>query len=689
MRISITIGIFFLFLVHNNAQCYVLVWSDEFDGTEVDGTKWTYQNGTWNGGGGNVENCFVPANSTVSNGSLHIESKYEPNTPCFAETRDFTSGFVQTKNRFDWTYGKFEARIKMPPVDVLWPAFWMMPQDDVYGEWPLSGEIDISEVKGNDMTRTYGNAHWGNSRSDRQQDKQTYTFPPGNGADKWHVYGLEWREGQLDFFIDGEFYGRIDDFDEPNAAVHPAPFDQGFYLRLNVFVGGDYLGEPWNNAYNGLDQLPGVMEVDWVRVYQETGECEEETVCDNIISNGNFDNGTQDWYLFTLGNAAADLSVDATGNAVIDIEDAGTTNWHLSLRQNNISLTSGQEYIVRVEAFADQPRSAPIIITNNSGGQYAFISQTLTTTSTVYEHQFTMAQPTDDNAVFSLALGTDNNSVYVHSISISAAEFGTDCDDDDPCTTQDIVNADCNCEGVYTDEDQDGYCITEDPDDTNPCVPDLCPSTCESVSNWNFEDGLADWSLFTFADAAGNLSTTANGEVLIDVSSTSSSSWHLALRQNDILLEQGKSYIVRLEAYADADRPGAIILSQKNGSQYIYINQPLTTLPTVYEHHFDMSASSDMEAVLHLVLAQSTVDVKVRSFSISEISCLPNSDCAESITHSLPKDEDNIFQAKKFIRSSSELSANLEYRAANSIHLLEGFEVLNNQTFIATIDSCP
>lgn len=99
MRTFITIGIFFLFLVHINAQCFELVWSDEFDGTEVDETKWSYQNGGWNGA--NVQNCFVPANSTVSDGSLHIEAKYEPNYPCFAGTKDFTSGFVQTKNKID------------------------------------------------------------------------------------------------------------------------------------------------------------------------------------------------------------------------------------------------------------------------------------------------------------------------------------------------------------------------------------------------------------------------------------------------------------------------------------------------------------------------------------------------------------------------------------------------------------
>lgn len=241
-----------------------LIWSDEFEGNALDEEKWSYQRGTWNGS--NVQNCYVDENTTVADGVLKITAKYEPDYDCFTGIRDFTSGFVQTRNRVNWTYGYFEAKVKVPKSDSTWPAFWMSPQDDVYGAWPQSGEIDIFEIRGHDMTKSYGNAHWGTSSADRVQQKGEYEI---GDADNWHVYAVDWVEGELNFYIDGEWYHTIDDFKEPNATEHPGPFNIGFYLRLNVAVGGNYLNEPHNDATNGIDQLPAVMEVDYVRVYSE------------------------------------------------------------------------------------------------------------------------------------------------------------------------------------------------------------------------------------------------------------------------------------------------------------------------------------------------------------------------------------------------------------------------------------
>lgn len=245
-----------------------LIWSDEFDGTILDETKWSYQRGGWNGS--NVQNCYVDENTTLSDGTLKITAKYEPGYDCFNGAKDFTSGFIQTKDRIDWTYGYFEAKVKMPASNSTWPAFWMSPQDPVYGEWPQSGEIDIFEIKGHDMTKSYSNAHWGNNSGDKRQEKGTYEF---EDATQWHVYAVDWREGELNFFIDGEHYHTINDFKEPNAAEHPGPFNIGFYLRLNMAVGGNYLAEPHNDAHNNIDQLPAVMEVDYVRVYSKKPGC--------------------------------------------------------------------------------------------------------------------------------------------------------------------------------------------------------------------------------------------------------------------------------------------------------------------------------------------------------------------------------------------------------------------------------
>ncbi len=251
-----------------SANCDFLIWEDEFEGAILDETKWSYQRGGWNGS--NVQNCYVDENTTVSEGTLKIIAKYEPGFDCFQSVTDFTSGFIQTKDKIAWTYGYFEARVKVPASNSTWPAFWLSPQEAVYGNWPQSGEIDVFEIKGHDMTKSYGNAHWGESATNKRQEKGTYEFAD---ATQWHVYGVEWNEGELKFYIDGEHYHTINDFRAPNATTHPGPFNIEYYIRLNMAVGGDYLTEPHNNANNNLEQLPAVMEVDYVRVYSQRPNC--------------------------------------------------------------------------------------------------------------------------------------------------------------------------------------------------------------------------------------------------------------------------------------------------------------------------------------------------------------------------------------------------------------------------------
>ncbi len=598
------------------AQCYELVWEENFDGNSIDDTKWRYQNGGWNGS--NVQNCYDPANTSVSNGSLFLEARYEPGFDCFGTPKDFTSGFIQTKDRIDWTFGRFEARIKMPASNSTWPAFWMSPQDPIYGAWPQSGEIDITEIKGHDMTKSYGNAHWGNSPGDKQQDKQTYTFSPGNGADNWHVYTVEWQLGQLDFYIDGNYYGTINNFDEPNATTHPGPFDIGFYLRLNVAVGGDYLSAPWNDANNGINQLPAAMEVDWVRVYQDLGNCPPPTDC-NLVSNGGFDNSFTDWSLYKYGSADGNLSLTGNGFAKIDISNAGTSSWHLALRQTGLYLENGKTYNIRLKAYADAARSCPIIISQSGGSQYAYIAQSLTTTPTVYEYQFTMNDATDADGVFNLNVGNDPTDVYVDDISISEIEIGGSCDDGDACTIDDMYDNNCDCLGTYTDADGDGYCVGNDPNDNDPCIPDVCETPCDIVENGNFANVSDGWSLYRYGSADGNLSLTGNGFAKIDISNAGTSSWHLALRQTGLYLENGMTYTIRLSAYADAPRSCPIIISQSNGTQYAYIAQSLTTTPTVYEYQFTMNDATNTNGVFNLNVGNDLTDVYVDDISINGV----------------------------------------------------------------------
>ena len=406
-------------LIAQPLSCYQLVWSDEFDGNNLDETKWNYQRGTWNGS--EVQNCYVDANTSVSGGSLKITAEYAPNYNCFNQSRDFTSGFVQTKDKMSWTFGYFEARVKVPASNSTWPAFWMSPQSQVYGGWPQSGEIDIFEIRGHDMTESHGNAIWGNSSTDRTQNSGTY---PINDANNWHIYALEWSLGELKYYIDGVHYHTVDQFPEPNATVHPGPFDIAFYIRLNMAVGGTYLTPPHNDAHNNLNGFPATMEVDWVRVYEKDNNCISE--CETL-SNGRFENGTDNWTLQTFNGASGTLAVINNDYLKIDIINSSSANWHLGLRQEGLLLKNGKTYQVSFNAYADFNRSSNVIVHRQDGSQYYFHSQPLSTTPTDYSFSFTMNESTNTNGIISFNVGSANIDVYYDDISIIETAC-TSCD---------------------------------------------------------------------------------------------------------------------------------------------------------------------------------------------------------------------------------------------------------------------
>lgn len=261
------------------------VWRDEFDGNSLDGTKWTALNGGWKDENQQVRNCYTRSdeNINVSGGSLNLIGLYKPGATCTGgntKTGNFTSGFVQTKNKAYFKYGYIEARIKMPKNKSTWPGFWMSPSDKKYGEWPNSGEIDIVETKGSNYKFAASDAHW--------RDKNTPTGQTGghrsrqgiipstkfdtHNTTEWHTYGVKWTEGKLEYFIDGELHHTITEFKNSNSTGNPnGPFDQNFFLRLNLAIGGNYIDAPWNDAHNSVgaaEDFPATMSIDYVRVYE-------------------------------------------------------------------------------------------------------------------------------------------------------------------------------------------------------------------------------------------------------------------------------------------------------------------------------------------------------------------------------------------------------------------------------------
>lgn len=243
-------------------QTYQLVWSDEFskDG-EPDNTKWVYDMGDGCPGvcqWGNQELQYYTSDSSnvyVRNGYLFITARKENKG-----SREFTSARLKTKGKGDWTYGKIEVRAKLPTGRGTWPAIWMLPTQSVYGGWPKSGEIDIMEHVGYEPDSIFGTVHTTsyNHIIGTQKGGAVYS---GDCEKSFHVYGIEWNEQKIDFFVDGNIFFT---FKNENKTNKEWPFDQPFHLLLNVAAGGNWGGK------KGVDMniWPQQMVVDYVRVYQ-------------------------------------------------------------------------------------------------------------------------------------------------------------------------------------------------------------------------------------------------------------------------------------------------------------------------------------------------------------------------------------------------------------------------------------
>ena len=241
------------------AQCYNLVWEDEFSGTALDLTKWEYQVG--GGGWGNSELQYYTAGDNVmlSGGTLKIIA--EEDTGNVYPANDYTSSRIRTRYMGDWRYGKMEASIKLPVGQGIWPAFWMMPSYDVYGTWPSSGEIDIMEYLGHQLTTTYGTCHYGFSPSNKgSSGGSTTTVNPL--SDAFHTFSVEWEPTQIRWYLDGVQF-HVANITDPDFSTFNWPFDEHFHFILNIAVGGLWPGNP-----DGSTVFPQTMEVDWVRVYQ-------------------------------------------------------------------------------------------------------------------------------------------------------------------------------------------------------------------------------------------------------------------------------------------------------------------------------------------------------------------------------------------------------------------------------------
>jgi len=235
-----------------------LVWSDEFNGNSVDPNHWKFEVGNHHGWGNHELEDYTdhPENVCVSNGVLHIIARSGS-----ADRLSYTSARLKSQGLFAAQYGRFEFRAKFPGGRGFWPALWLMPEHSAYGGWPACGEIDIMENRGSNPTTVQGTIHYASADGRHLQSAGRYMFPPNDGATNYHTYLLEWTTNSIKWFVDNHLYEVQTNWSTARAA-YPAPFNQPFYIIMNLAVGGDYGGNP-----DAQTIFPGEMQVDYVRVY--------------------------------------------------------------------------------------------------------------------------------------------------------------------------------------------------------------------------------------------------------------------------------------------------------------------------------------------------------------------------------------------------------------------------------------
>lgn len=357
---------------------------------------------------------MLPANAFGDNATAGTKVK-----------KSYTSGRISTQNLKTFTYGRFEVKAKVPKGQGYLPAFWLMANDEnVYGQWPRCGEIDCMEVMGQDTKKLYGTIHYGNPHAESQG---TYTIEDGKESfsDGFHTFTCDWEPGKITWYVDGIKYHEESNWhsttEGQGTLTYPAPFDQPFYIILNLAVGGSWVGNP--NEETSFVDNPFV--VDYVRVYQKDSYDENVTRPEvkfeptnkpdqfgNYIKNSTFaeaEDLTDDtnWKFLTTSDGAATAEIK-DNSMVISTENAGTVDYSVQLVQANIPFEKGATYEVSFDAKASGNRKMNVDVKAPDRGYQSYMKTLVPELTTEMKHfstQFVMKADSDVNGRLEFNMG--------------------------------------------------------------------------------------------------------------------------------------------------------------------------------------------------------------------------------------------------------------------------------------------
>ncbi len=593
------------------ASSYQLVWEDNFEGENLNTDDWNYE--YHEPGWVNAElQEYVDAkeNIYVKDGKLYIQAIKEGT----GDKAHYTSGRINTQGKHDFQYGRFEVKAKVPSGKGFLPAFWMMPTDEsYYGQWPKCGEIDIMEVHGSALSTSYSTLHFGEPHTQKQG---SYILPEGEGdfGNEFHVFACEWDPDEFRFYVDDTLFYTVNDWFTKKTGfgevAYPAPYDQPFYVILNLAVGGSWVGYPDEDAEFG-DNAQFV--IDYVKVYQkdsyETDVDKPETEVKlrdpdsdgNYIINGDFSTeedltkADSHWQLLLAGEGEATAAISDKA-LHITTTNAGSLNYSVQIVQADLPIEKNYKYELTYDAYADDARTMITGISAPDRGYIRYLDDTtvdLTKEKQSFKHEFDMTSDSDANGRVEFNLGNQGSTAAVHISNVKLKR---------------LKEAEQEEKGILPDGNY--------------------------VYNGQFNEGnepkrlrLAYWDWDIHAQCKGaTVSVTEDfkRELRVVVPDTASSLEQVSVYQNPIAISGGKKYTLSFDARADKEKT---IKARIAGQEF---DSTLTTETKEYKYEFETAADLQGSEICFLLGTAGTTFID--NVRVQEDGLLVNGDFSSGLT---------------------------------------------------------
>ena len=380
-------------------QTKKLIWSDEFSLDSVSTSNWSFDTGNWmfddygnyiTGGWGNDEQqYYTQNNAAVHDGILTITAKQEQYSDPVQGNYSYTSARMTSKDKFSFCGGRVEVRARCDLGKSLWPAIWMLPEDSAYGAWAASGEIDIMEARGSDPYKVSGSIHFGDAWPNNRSLTEEYTITDNTTIYGWHTYAIEWQRDAIRWYVDDELYSTQTDWYSVDRDA-PAPFDQNFYLILNLAVGGNFDGVDGKYA-DPATFADGEkhFEIDYVRVY-DMADGFKPTVLKSALMDSYF--------------KGCDADVKRIGNKTIcQIHSTGSYPYGLMELISGQSVKAGETHTLMFDAVSSVGRQ--ITVTAEDSEYKRYLDQTIEIGTVPKHFRFNVTVPSDMTLDIKFLLG--------------------------------------------------------------------------------------------------------------------------------------------------------------------------------------------------------------------------------------------------------------------------------------------